>query len=138
MTESRLYIFIKFVFFGCPAFVVNILSRWILFHFIPYVLSIIIAYLLGFIVAFISFKYFVFKQSNSGRTLREIALFLFVNVISLTQTVIISSALAYYFFPFINFTFYPYDISHFLGICSTVITSYFLHKNLTFKNTITS
>ncbi|MDR2437059.1 MAG: GtrA family protein [Endomicrobium sp.] len=133
MKVSQSKIFILFILSGFLAAMVNIVSRWILFHYLPYVLSITIAYILGMLTAFILFKIFVFDAKQSGRTLRESLIFVIVNLLALAQTIVISVLLVDYLFPYINFTFYPYDVAHIIGTGIPVITSFFLHKYWTFK-----
>ncbi|MDR2457770.1 MAG: GtrA family protein [Clostridiales Family XIII bacterium] len=125
--------FIKFTFSGGLAALVNLVSRWVLYHFLNYAVSVTIAYLLGMLTAFITFKYFVFNSGKSGKTRNEIIWFIVVNIMALAQTLVISVFLAEYLFPRINFEFYPYDIAHIIGVAVPIISSYLLHKELTFK-----
>ncbi|MDR2352713.1 MAG: GtrA family protein, partial [Deltaproteobacteria bacterium] len=124
----------KFIVSGGIAAFVNLISRWILFHFLPYTVSITIAYILGMLTAFIIFKFFVFDSGQSGKTKKEVLFFILVNIFALIQTLIISVFLAEILFPYIDFKFYPYDIAHIIGVAIPVLSSYLLHKKFTFAN----
>jgi putative flippase GtrA len=118
---------------GGLSVLITLMNRWILYHFLPYYLSIIIAYISGMIVAFILFKIFVFKSKASGKTSKEIFYFILVNLIAVIQTLFFSLFFANFLFPKINFTYYPYDIAHFIGTCVPIISSFILHQRFTFK-----
>jgi putative flippase GtrA len=126
---------LSFILSGCLAAGVNISTRWILFHFLNYVISISIAYILGMFTAFLLFKVFVFDAKKSGKTLRESVIFVIVNLLALLQTIFISVVLAEYLFPYLTFDFYPYDVAHIIGTAVPIITSFFLHNFWTFKKT---
>jgi putative flippase GtrA len=125
---------IKFIFSGGTAALVNLVSRWIFSHYLYYSISIILAYILGLITAFVSFKFFVFESGKSGKTKNEIIFFVAVNIIAMIQTLVISLFLADILFPYLNFTFHPYDIAHVIGVMIPVISSYILHNKFTFQN----
>lgn len=125
--------FAAFIVCGALASLVNVVSRYILFFFLPYALSITIAFFAGMTTGFFLFKFFVFDSGRSKRILRETCWYVAVNLFALLQTLVISIALAEYFFPWAGMNFYPHDVAHVAGVGFPIITSFFGHKYLTFK-----
>ena len=123
--------FSRFVLTGGFAAGVNFLSRIGLSEFLSYRYAVFYAYLIGMVTAFILSKIFVFQKSGQSAT-NEFIKFSIVNVIAVIQVWLISVGLAEYGFPSINFTFYPEEVAHFIGISVPVITSYYGHKYFTF------
>lgn len=110
----------------------NFGSRIYLEKIISYVPSIIIAYCIGMITAFVLNRIFVFRETDNSLE-KQIFWFLAINIIALLQTVFISLILADWLFPFIGITFYPKTTAHAVGVIVPVITSYFGHKHLSFR-----
>ncbi|HIP11610.1 MAG TPA: GtrA family protein [Arcobacter sp.] len=124
--------FLIFLFVGGFAALINLGSRLWLNEYMSFGKSVVLAYLLGMVTAFIFSKFFVFERSQRS-TIREIFNFTLVNIVAIIQTYIISVGLAEYFFPKIEFTFYSYSIAHATGVVFPVFTSYLGHKYFTFK-----
>lgn len=125
--------FIKFLFAGGTAAAVNILSRYVFDIFMSYDLAIILAYLCGMLTAFLLNKYFVFNE-ESRNTGKEAIRFIIVNLFALLVVWAVSVFFARLIFPAINWTYYPDDVAHIIGVISTVFTSYLGHKYYTFRN----
>ena len=124
--------FLLFLVTGGFAAVVNFFSRFFLNNWLSYSNSIIIAYLIGMVTAFLLARVFVFKDSE--RPVHHSAMyFILINILAVMQTWLISIGLAYYLFPSINFQFHVAEVSHAIGIMIPVVTSYLGHKYLTFK-----
>ena len=125
--------FLQFLFVGGIAAGINFVSRIGFNEFMSYRVSIILAYIVGMIVAFTLFKHFVFEKSGR-HYIDEVKDFTIVNILGIIQVWFISVGLAEYFFPYISFSYYPNEIAHFIGLCIPAISSYFGHKHFSFKN----
>ncbi len=124
--------FIRFVLVGGFAALVNFLSRIAINTVYNFRESVIIAYIIGMLTAYVLTKLFVFAPSGK-HPLKELSYFTVVNGIAIIQVWLISVGLAEYFFPSIDYNFYPNEIAHFIGISVPVITSYYGHKYFSFK-----
>lgn len=125
--------FLQFLFVGGIAAGTNFISRIGFSDFFSYRISIVLAYIVGMIVAFTLFKLYVFEKSNLHYS-QEIKNFTIVNVFGIIQVWGISVGLAEYLFPYISFSFYPDEVAHFIGLGVPAISSYFGHKYFSFKN----
>jgi len=123
--------FSRFVLTGGFAAGVNFLSRIGLSELMSYRYAVFFAYIIGMITAFILSRIFVFQQSGQAAS-HEFLKFTIVNIIAVIQVWLISVGLAEYGFPAINFSFYPEEVAHLIGISVPVITSYYGHKYYTF------
>jgi putative flippase GtrA len=131
MISSR---FLAFVVVGGVAALVNFSSRILLGPLLGYVPSIVFAYCIGMLTAFVLNRMFVFKDAGNG--IRHQALwFTLVNIAAVLQTVLISVCLARWVFPSIGMDFHPETLAHATGILVPVFTSYVGHKRLTFRRT---
>ena len=125
--------FFQFLFVGGIAAAINFISRIGFNEFFSYRISIVLAYIIGMIVAFTLFKHYVFEKSKLHYS-QEIKNFTIVNIFGINQVWVISVGLAEYLFPSISFTFYPNEVAHFIGLGVPAISSYFGHKYFSFKN----
>lgn len=125
--------FLQFLFVGGIAAGINFISRIGFNEFFSYRVSIVLAYIVGMIIAFTLFKLYVFEKSNLHYS-QEIKNFTLVNIFGIIQVWLISVGLAEYFFPYISFKFYPDEVAHFIGLGVPAISSYFGHKYFSFKN----
>ena len=123
--------FILFVAAGGFAALVNFVSRIIFNFWFSFEVSIVLAYLIGMITAYILTKIFVFKAKSVGLVSSSIK-FTIVNILAVLQTYFISVYLYYWLNNNINFD-YNKEIAHFVGIAFPVITSYIGHKYYSFK-----
>ena len=124
--------FFKFLFTGGIAAGVNLASRYLLNIFMSFEVSVVIAYLLGMITAYILAKIFVFEAS--GRSISsEIKRFSIVNLFALLIVWGISVSLARIVFPAMSFTWHANDIAHIIGVIVPAITSFIGHSKFTFK-----
>jgi len=124
--------FIRFILVGGFAALVNFISRIVLSTTYSFRISVIIAYLIGMVTAYILTKYLVFSPSGK-HPLKEFTYFSIVNGVAIIQVWIISVVFAEYLLPRLNVSFYPNEIAHFIGISVPIITSYFGHKYFSFK-----
>lgn len=123
--------FILFVAAGGFAAMVNFVSRIIFNFWFSFEVSVVLAYLIGMITAYILTKIFVFKAKSVGLVSSSIK-FTIVNILAVLQTYFISVYLYYWLNNNINFD-YNKEIAHFVGIAFPVITSYIGHKYYSFK-----
>jgi len=124
--------FLQFLFVGGIAAGINFISRIGFNEFFSYRISIVLAYIVGMIVAFILFKHFVFAKSGQ-HYIDEVKGFIIVNIFGIAQVWLISVGFAEYFFPYIKLEFYPNEIAHFIALGVPAISSYFGHKYFSFK-----
>ena len=121
--------FLIFLCTGGIAAFVNFASRIFLNSWMSFGLAVIVSYVLGMVVAFILFKLVVFKQD--GDIIKSLIKFILVNIIGIIITYYISiyvySYLKNYDILFVK------EISHFLGLSITAITSFVGHKYFSFK-----
>ena len=125
--------FFFFVLSGSVAAFVNLFSRWVLNHYMAFELAVILAYLIGMVVAFLMFQRLIFR-ADGGNTKKQIKRFMVVHVIGITLVYTVSLAFADYIFPFINWTWHAKDIAHFIGVATPAFSSYIGHKFYTFHD----
>jgi len=116
---------------GGFAALVNFVSRIIFNFWFSFEVSVVLAYLIGMITAYILTKIFVFKAKSVGLVSSSIK-FTIVNILAVLQTYFISVYLYYWLNNNINFD-YNKEIAHFVVIAFPVITSYIGHKYYSFK-----
>jgi putative flippase GtrA len=124
--------FPRFLVAGGLAALANMGSRWLLDLVLPYVPSIVLAYLVGMTTAFLLNRRFVFTASGNGLW-RQIGWFTAINIAALAQTVLVSLLLSRWLLPAIGWTWQADTIAHVVGVIVPVFTSYIGHKRLTFR-----
>ena len=124
--------FPRFLLAGGVAALANMASRYLLGYVLPYVPSIVIAYLIGMLVAFLLNRRYVFQ--GAGNALRQqVAWFTLVNIAALAQTLAVSVLLARWLLPAIGWRWQAETVAHVVGVIVPVFTSYVGHRRLTFK-----
>jgi len=129
--KSRRRQFLVFLLCGGFAAFVNFMSRILINHYIPYFESIIVAYILGMITAFILNRWLVFTEAGN-QLHNQIFWFTMVNIAAVLQTLAVSLLLARIALPAIGFTWHDETVAHAFGVAIPVVTSYFGHKYLSF------
>lgn len=126
----RFRLFFKFLSSGSIAAVVNLVTRFFLSTVVPFSAAVVVAYLLGMLVAFWLFATAVFKETNVQRR-TSLWRFALVNLLGLIQTTLISSLLIHV----IDFGSQNIDelVSHLGGMSVAIATSFIAHKNYTFS-----
>jgi putative flippase GtrA len=124
--------FPRFLVAGGLAALANMGSRWLLDLVLPYVPSIVLAYLVGMTTAFLLNRRFVFTASGNGLW-RQVGWFTAINIAALAQTVLVSLLLSRWLLPAIGWTWQAETIAHVVGVIVPVFTSYVGHKRLTFR-----
>ena len=123
--------FIMFVAAGGFAALVNFLSRIAFNIWLSFETSVVLAYLVGMVTAYLLTKFFVFDAKNVSVVSSSIK-FTIVNILAVIQTYFISVYLYYWLENNIDFMFNK-EFAHFVGIAFPVITSYIGHKYFSFK-----
>lgn len=123
--------FAGFLLAGGIAAAVNFLSRILFNQVLGYATSIVLAYLVGMVTAFLLNRHGVFAPS--GKSVGEEAFwFTLVNVLAVLQTLVISLLLADWAMPLLGVEAFRKEIAHAIGIAVPVVTSYFGHRYWTF------
>ena len=123
--------FNRFIVVGALAAVANIAARICLSSWISYLPSIVLAYLIGMISAFLLNRAWVFARSGKPWT-HEASWFVVVNLFGLFQTVCVSLILARYVLPALGQVLWIDTTAHVFGVAAPIVTSYFGHKHLSF------
>jgi len=124
--------FFQFLLVGGFSAGINFISRIGFSEFVSYRVAIFLAYLVGMFTAFLLSKHYVFEKS--GRHYKdELRDFTIVNIFAVIQVWLISVGLAEYLFPYLNFTLYPEEVAHLIGLIIPAISSYFGHKHFSFR-----
>lgn len=125
--------FARFVALGGCAAAANWLSRFPLEHFMPFSVAVVLAYIVGMVIAFTLFNRYVFPASSRPLA-DQIKFFVLVNIAGVIQVWGVSMVLVYHVFPAIGFIGpLSEPIAHGVAIGIPTISSYFGHKFLTFK-----
>ncbi len=124
--------FLRFLIVGGFAASANYASRFLFNRWVGYEQSIVLAYLFGMLVAFFLMRGHVFK--GKGKSLGpQVIKFLFVNLLAVFQTLVISIFLARWGLPYYGIVRHTEALAHLIGVLFPVISSYFGHKFLTFR-----
>ena len=123
--------FLLFLFSGGLAALVNIFSRSIFSFFLDFKSSIIYAYILGMITAYILSRKIVFFSKKN--VLKSFFYFAIVNFLAIIQTYYISIWTKEIILPYTGINQFMELIAHSTGVIVPVFTSYFGHKYISFK-----
>lgn len=124
--------FTMFLLVGGLAAAVNFGSRIAIDAVLDYVPSIIVAYCLGMVTAFVLNRAIVFKSANNALH-HQAAWFVAINLLAVLQTILVSLALARWLLPGMGLEQHAETIAHAVGVAVPVVTSYFGHKYLSFS-----
>ena len=124
--------FLRFLVAGGVAALANYGSRFLFSLWCPYGVAIVLAYLVGMVVAFVLMRQHVF-QAGSGAVHSQVIRFVAVNLLAVLQTLVISLLLARWVLPALGLTQHAEAIAHLVGVAVPVVTSYFGHRMLTFR-----
>jgi putative flippase GtrA len=128
---SEAFRFASFVVTGGISAACNLGSRFVMSRVMRYEFAVLVAYLIGMIVAFILARTFVFEKNERGWQ-SQLARFAVVNAFGLAQVWLVSVGLARLIFPRMKFYWYPEDVAHFVGVASPALISYYAHKYFSF------
>ena len=121
-----------FLFSGGVAAVVNFSIRFFYDNFMSFGSAVICSYITAMIFAYLLMRLIVFEKTKK-RINKEFSLFVIVNIFAIGLTWVVSVGLAEQIFPKIGFQWHRYEVAHFFGIIVPAISSYFGHKNYTFR-----
>jgi putative flippase GtrA len=125
--------FLRFFFSALAAAAVNFAARLLLDPYVGYSYAIVIAYIIGTVFAFFMYQHKVFGQGIRPLW-QEIALFVFVTLAAIAQTLIVSVVLADHLFLAIDWSWYPKEVAHIVGMGVPMFSSFLGHKYLTFSH----
>lgn len=123
--------FASFIVTGGIAAVVNLASRWLLSHVMPYEAAVSVAYLFGMTTAFLLSRQFVFTASGDS-WLAEYGRFAVVNAFSFLVVLGVSAGMLRLVLPFIGWAWHAEEIAHLVGVVSPIVLSYYAHKHYSF------
>ncbi len=124
--------FLRFLVAGGIAAGANFGSRFVFSSFLGYAAAVFFAYLVGMLVAFTLMRGHVFN-ANGGALASQVSKFVGVNVLAVLQTLVISLLLARWLLPSLGIVTHAEALAHLVGVLVPVVTSYFGHKFLTFR-----
>lgn len=124
--------FIAFVATGSLAAITNLGSRYLFDFVMPFELAVVLAYLVGMVVAFLLFQRMIFGNPDTPLR-RRVIRFCQVNALGLALATAVSALMARIILPAVNWTFHPFEVAHFLGVAAPTFSSYFLHRNYTYR-----
>ncbi|MHB1271857.1 MAG: GtrA family protein [Rhodanobacter sp.] len=127
--------FFKFLVAGGIAATANFGSRIVLSLWMHYIPAIVVAYLIGMLMAFVLNRLLVFENPSNALH-HQMGWFIAVNIAAVLQTLVISLVLADYLLPTIGILRHKDTIAHVFGVAAPVITSYIGHKKFTFPEQI--
>ena len=130
------FLSVQFLRFFCSALAaaaVNFFARLLIDPYLGYNKAIVVAYLAGTVFAFFLYEHEVFGKG--ARPLwQEIALFGFVTLAAIAQTLIVSIFLHEHVFIWIDFDWHSKEVAHFIGMGVPMFSSFLGHKYLTFSH----
>lgn len=124
--------YMRFLMAGALAALANFGSRFFFSRFVDYSVAILLAYLVGMLVAFILMREQVFRATE-GPLLRQAGAFVLINILAVLQTLAVSLVLARWLLPSFGVIDHAESIAHLVGVAVPAVTSYFGHKWLTFR-----
>lgn len=123
--------FVRFLAAGGTAALANFGSRFLISEFMAFEYAVVLAFFVGLGTGYVLSRTFVFAPSQHAVHV-EMTYYLFVNLLALLQTWLLSVYLARILTPQLGQA-WAQSIAHLAGIMLPVITSYFGHRYLTFK-----
>lgn len=124
--------FLRFLLAGGLAAAANYGSRFVFSWWLPYPLAITFAFLVGMTVAFVLMRQYVFA-AHGQRLAPQVLKFALVNAFALLQTLAVSLLLARWLLPAAGVQQHVEAIAHLVGVIVPVFTSFFGHREATFK-----
>ena len=124
--------FLRFLLTGAFAALVNLASRYVLTPILGFGASVLVAYVIGMITAYVLFRLLVFGGSDRS-IVSEVYRFAIVNIVALGLVWTVSVGLARVLFPAVGYSWHAEDIAHLVGVCIPAISSYIGHAKYTFQ-----
>ncbi len=124
--------FISFIITGAIAALVNVVSRVVFSQLIHFELAVLMAYAIGMLTAYVLARKFVFLQSRTS-VRSSFAAFALVNIFAVLQTWLVSVGLRNWLLPLLGIVVLRDLIAHGIGVAVPVLSSYFGHKHISFR-----
>jgi putative flippase GtrA len=124
--------FIRFLLTGGIAAFANLAARYVLDFVMTFELAVILAYMVGMVIAFIAFQKMIFGDPATPLK-RRVARFTQVNLVGMGLAWLVSTSLARLVLPWAGWTFHPFEVAHLMGVAAPAFSSYFLHKHYTYR-----
>jgi len=121
-----------FLFTGGVAAIVNVISRVGFSQLLRFELAVLLAYCVGMLTAYVLARKFVFLQSRTS-VRRSFAAFALVNLFAVLQTWLVSVGLRNWLLPLLGIVVLTDLIAHGIGVVVPVLSSYFGHKHISFR-----
>jgi len=125
--------FLRFLAVGGVAALANLVSRYLLNFVMPFEVAVVLAYMVGMVIAFFLFQRMLF--GGNGANPQRVMRFIWVNIFGAALAWAVSTVMARFVLPSVGWTWQPFEVAHFCGVATPAITSYFLHKYYTFADT---
>ncbi|HYP03583.1 MAG TPA: GtrA family protein [Cyanobium sp.] len=124
--------FVLFLLTGGVAALVNVISRIGFSRFLSFELAVLAAYGIGMVTAYVLARQFVFR-SSAITVRRSFAAFALVNLFAVLQTWIVSMGMRNWLLPLLGIVVLKDLIAHTIGVLVPVVSSYFGHKHISFR-----
>jgi putative flippase GtrA len=124
--------FWRFLAAGGAAAAANFGSRFLFSLWFRYEWAVVLAFLVGLTVGFLLMRSYVFNASGKP-PVRQVAIYVIVNLFALLQTLLVSIALDRWLLPSMGVVSQAQALAHLIGVLAPTITSYFGHQMITFK-----
>ncbi len=125
--------FLRYVFSGCLATVVNLSFVWFSMQLTSYEIAVVVGAVFGTTTTYIMTKVFVFEKREKAVDYHEILRFICVHGVVCVQIWIVSVSLERWILPMLAITQYREAIASLIGVGSVVFTGYFLHRLVTYR-----
>ncbi|CAK6696926.1 GtrA family protein [Synechococcus sp. CBW1107] len=125
--------FLLFLLTGGLAALVNVISRIGFSQVLSFELAVLAAYGVGMVTAYLLARRFVFLNSRQS-VRRSFAAFALVNLAAVLQTWLVSMGLRSWLLPLLGVGALLDLIAHSCGVVVPVITSFFGHKHVSFRD----
>ena len=124
--------FLLFLITGGVAALINVVSRVGFSQVLRFELAVLLAYGVGMLTAYVLARKFVFLQSRTS-VRRSFAAFTLVNLFAVIQTWLVSVGLRNWLLPLLGIVVLRDLIAHGIGVVVPVLSSYFGHKHISFR-----
>src|SRR5262245_26691166 len=124
--------FVAFVATGSLAAGANVGSFQLFKLIAPFEAAVALAYVTGMVVAFILFQRMIFGNPDTPLR-RRVIRFTQVNMLGLALATLVSATMLRLVFPALNWSFYPKELAQLIGVAAPTFSSYFLHRNYTYR-----
>jgi putative flippase GtrA len=124
--------FLLFLITGGVAALVNVVSRVGFSQLLRFELAVLLAYGVGMLTAYALARKFVFLQTRTS-VRRSFAAFALVNLFAVLQTWLVSVGLRNWLLPLLGIVVLRDLIAHGIGVAVPVLSSYFGHKHISFR-----